>query len=48
MYVYIYIWMYMCGSLCGLVDGWPKRDLISGIFEAEPECPEDFSLSILA
>ena len=24
-YIYIYIWMNMCHSLCVFVDGWPKR-----------------------
>ena len=30
------------------VNGWPKGDFISRIFEAAPECPENLSLPILA
>ena len=39
--------MCMYGSLCVFMDRWPRRDLISGIFEVTLECPEDLSLSIL-
>ena len=34
-------------SVCSWMGG-QRGDLISGIFEAVPECPEDISLSILA
>ena len=37
----VYEWMYMCGYVC--VYGWVSKegDLLSGIFEVVPECPED-------
>ena len=46
-YIYIYTDVYVCTSVCvhGLVA--KEGDLISGIFEVVPECPEDFSLSTL-
>ena len=51
--VYIYIYIYIYGCVC--VDlcmcswmGGQGGDLISSIFEAVPESPEDLSLSILA
>ena len=34
----------MCRSLCVFMDRWPRRGLISGIFEVTPECPEGISL----
>ena len=47
-YIYIYIYGCVCVGLC--VCSWmggQGEDLISGIFEAVFEYPEDLSLSIL-
>ena len=37
-----YVWISVCSWM-----GGQGGDLISGIFEAVPECPEDFPFSIL-
>ena len=49
LYIYIHIYIDICVCLC--VYSWmggQKEYLISCIFEAAPEYPEDVSLSILA
>ena len=38
-----YVWVSLCSWM-----GGQRGDLISGIFEAVPGCPEDLSLTILA